>query len=282
MKIGVNAWVWTSPFTDRSSHLVARAARMGFDVFEIPVEDPAHFRGGRLAAALQASGMKPVVCGVFSSARDLAHENAGPRRAALAYLTQTFALCGRWGADLVCGPAYAAVGRRAPATKRARQAEWQRSVRGLREAGRRAADAGVVLALEPLNRFETALVNTCEQGIRLLEDVDSPAVRLHLDTFHMAIEEQSLAAAIRRAGPHLAHVHGCENDRGTPGDGQVRWRELADSLRAIRYAGSVVIESFTPKCRAIATAAAIWRPLAPSQDQLARRGLAFLRRLFAR
>ncbi|MCS7040952.1 MAG: sugar phosphate isomerase/epimerase, partial [Caldilineales bacterium] len=101
-----------------------------------------------------------------------------------------------------------------------------------------------------------------------------------LDTFHMNIEEKSLGEAIRAAGPRLKHFHACENDRGAPGSGHVPWNDVAEALRAIGYEGPVVIESFTAKVKSIARAAAIWRALAPTQDDLARDGLAFLRGLF--
>jgi D-psicose/D-tagatose/L-ribulose 3-epimerase len=153
------------------------------------------------------------------------------------------------------------------------------AVVGLREAGKIAADAGVTLAIEPLNRFETDLVNTSAQAVRLVDEVGSPAVKIHLDTFHMHIEEKSLLEAIRLAGPRLAHVHGCENDRGAPGTGLVAWAQVAQGLREVGYNGAVVIESFTPECKAIADAAAIWRPLAATQDALASEGLKFLRGL---
>jgi D-psicose/D-tagatose/L-ribulose 3-epimerase len=133
--------------------------------------------------------------------------------------------------------------------------------------------------VEPLNRFETDLVNTAAQGIRLIDEVDRPNVKLHLDTFHMGIEEHSVLAAVRAAGLRLAHVHGCENDRGAPGSGLVPWDQLARGLGEIDYHGDVVIESFTPECQAIAAAAAIWRPLAKTQDALATEGLSFLKKL---
>jgi D-psicose/D-tagatose/L-ribulose 3-epimerase len=162
-----------------------------------------------------------------------------------------------------------------------RQVEWERAVVGLRRAGAMAADHGVVLAVEALNRFETDLVNTAEQLARLLRDVGHPAVKAHLDTFHMHIEEKDVAEAVRRVAPQLVYVDASESDRGTPGSGQVDWSGLASALREVGYAGDCVIESFTPECRTIAAAAAIWRPLAPSQDALARDGLAFLRGLLA-
>jgi D-psicose/D-tagatose/L-ribulose 3-epimerase len=149
-------------------------------------------------------------------------------------------------------------------------------LRGLAEY---AADHGVVLCVEPLNRFETSFINLASHVIELVDRVAHPACQVMLDTFHMNIEEQSLGDAIRAVGPRLRHFHSCENDRGTPGQGHVPWSDVAAALRDINYDGPVVIESFTSQVKAIARAAAIWRPLAPSQDALAREGLAFLRKL---
>jgi D-psicose/D-tagatose/L-ribulose 3-epimerase len=138
---------------------------------------------------------------------------------------------------------------------------------------------GVCLCVEPLNRFETSMLNLVSQAAEVVDRVGSPACGLLLDTFHMNIEERSLGEAISAAGPRLRHFHACENDRGAPGSGHVPWAEVARALRDVGYDGPVVIESFTSKVQSIARAAAIWRPLAESQDALARDGLAFLRRL---
>jgi D-psicose/D-tagatose/L-ribulose 3-epimerase len=173
------------------------------------------------------------------------------------------------------------VGKRRHVPPEQRKIEWERAVVGLRRAGEMAADHGVTLAVEPLNRFETDLVNTAEQLVRLLRDVAHPAVRGHLDTFHMNIEEKDLAAAVKLVGADLAYLDASESDRGVPGSGQVDWEGLARGLREISYAGDCVIESFTPDCQAIAAAAAIWRPLARSQDAIAADGLRFLRGLLA-
>ncbi len=265
---------------DASAELVYRAKAMGFDAFEIAVEDPAHFSAdGAVTRALRETGLRPIVCGAFGPSRDLTHDSEGPRRESLAYIASTLALCKAWGATLLAGPIYSAVGKRRQLPDAQRQVEWNRAVAGLREAGKMAAAAGVTLAVEPLNRFETDLVNTAAQAVRLIDEVGSPAVKIHLDTFHMHIEEKSLLEAIRLAGPRLVHVHGCENDRGAPGTGLVAWAQVQQGLREIGYDGAVVIESFTPECKAIADAAAIWRPLATSQDALAKDGLKFLRGL---
>jgi D-psicose/D-tagatose/L-ribulose 3-epimerase len=277
--IGVNAWVWTSPFGAASLPLIAKAEAMGFDAFTIPVEDPAEIDAAAVRSALRASSLRVHVTGAFGPTRDLTHDDPRFREESLAYLGATLALCERWGARLLVGPCYSAVGKRRHVPPEQRKVEWERAVAGLRRAGAMAADHGVTLAVEPLNRFETDLVNTAEQLVRLLADVGHPAVKGHLDTFHMNIEEKDLAAAVRRVGADLVYVDASESDRGTPGSGQVDWDGLARGLREIGYAGDCVIESFTPACQTIAAAAAIWRPLAPSQDALAADGLRFLRGL---
>jgi len=279
--IGVNTWVWESPFTAASVGLIAKAQAMGFDAVTIPVEEPAAIDARAVAGALRDTGLRVHVTGAFGPTRDLTHDESRFREESLAYLADTLVLCEAWGARLLVGPCYSAVGKRRHVPPEQREREWERAVRGLRRAGAMAADHGVTLAVEPLNRFETDLVNTAAQLVRLLRDVAHPAVKAHLDTFHMNIEEKDVAAAVELAGTELVYVDASESDRGTPGSGQVDWAGLARGLRAIGYRGDCVIESFTPACRTIAAAAAIWRPLAPSQDALAQDGLRFLRRLLA-
>jgi D-psicose/D-tagatose/L-ribulose 3-epimerase len=115
----------------------------------------------------------------------------------------------------------------------------------------------------------------------LSEDVGVSSVGLLLDTFHMGIEEKNQGDAIRRVGKHLKHFHTCENDRGTPGTGQVAWTEVRDALRAIKYDAAVVIEGFNPEVVDLANGARIWRPMAPTPDRLAGDGVKFLKKLFA-
>lgn len=180
------------------------------------------------------------------------------------------------------GPIYSAVGRLWQPTADERSRDIDLLVGQLRGLAHYAGEHGVVLCIEPLNRFETSLINLAEQAIEILDRVDHAACGLLLDTFHMNIEERSLGEAIRAAGPRLRHLHACENDRGTPGTDHIPWREVADACRAIGYAGPVVIETFTDRVKTMARAVAIWRPLAPSPEFLAREGLRHLRGLFGR
>jgi len=131
--------------------------------------------------------------------------------------------------------------------------------------------------MEPLNRFETDLVNTVEQGLDLCDRIGRANVGLLLDTFHMNIEEKSFTEAMASAGDRLFHMQVAENDRGTPGSGHVPWDEVFRALDAVGYNGSVVIESFLPTVAEIARAVSLWRPVAPSMDALARDGYAFIR-----
>jgi D-psicose/D-tagatose/L-ribulose 3-epimerase len=278
-RIGINAWVWTSPFTDESLGLLAKIKALGFDTVELPLEEPGHLTAKKVREALRATGLHPIVCGAFGPGRDLTSDDPARRRECLAYLRAALRLCEGIGAKVLPGPMYAATGKRRQVPPAQKKIEWERAVAGLRKAGAMAADHGVTLAIEPLNRFETDLVNTSAQALRLVNDVGHQAVGIHLDTFHMNIEEKSIYEAVKTAGRRLAHIHACENDRGTPGSGQVDWKGLARGLKATGYKGDVVIESFTPECKAIAAATCIWRPLAPSQDDLARGGVAFLRKL---
>lgn len=277
--IGVNAWVWCSPFDSTSVALVARAAAMGFDVFTMPVEEPELIDVAAMKAALAEHPLRLHVSGAYGPTRDLTHEEPRVRQQSLDYIRDTLKICEQLGVKLLVGPAYSAVGKRRKIPSAQREAEWALAVAGLQQAGRMAADHGVTLAIEPLNRFETDLVNTAAQVKRLIADVGLDSVRIHLDTFHMNIEEQNVYDAIVLAGDDLVYVDASESDRGTPGKGQVHWEEVARGLRDIHYRGDCVIESFTPDCVAIADAAAIWRPLAPSQDLLASDGVKFLKEL---
>lgn len=280
VRIGINSFVWESPFSSESLGLIEKAANMGFDTFEIAVENPDLIPVDELHAALRRTGMQAVVCGVFGPGRDLSSEDPDVRRATQEYITFCIDMARQLGASVVCGPMYASVGKARLLSEAERRREWERSVESMRTLARYAGDHGVRLAIEPLNRFETDMINTTEQALAYVNDVGHPNIGLHLDTFHMHLEERDSAEAIRRAGDRLFHFHACENDRGVPGRGQVNWTAIAEALRNSGYNGAIVIESFTPEVQSIARAACIWRPVAPDQDTIAREGLAFLKRLF--
>jgi D-psicose/D-tagatose/L-ribulose 3-epimerase len=275
--IGANTWIWVSPLTDdRLAQLAPRIGEMGFDAVELQVENPGDWDPGRAAEVLEEHELGASLCAVMPPGRDLLGDD-GEVASTQDYLRHCVDVAARIGSRAVGGPIYSAVGR----TWLLDPAEWRRTIERLVEALRPVAeyagDHGVALALEPLNRYETSLINTAEQGLEVVDALDSDALGLLLDTYHMNIEEKSPADAIRLAGSRLVHVHACGSDRGTPGADHLDWGAIAAALRDVDYEGQVSIESFTSENETIAVAASIWRPLAPSQDALARDGLAFLR-----
>jgi len=281
IKFGINTFTWTSPFTTEDLPLLDKAKEMGYDLVEIPIESPGDFDYDQAAEAFKRTGLACGTCAVMGASRDPAHEDESIQRSGVEYLMHCVDATAKMGGKMVGGPIYAAVGRTWQSTPEQRNIELERCAKNLREAGAYAEERGVVLAMEPLNRFETSFINLAEQAVELVEMVDSPAVKIMLDTFHMNIEEKKLGGAIEAAAPYLVHVHANENDRGIPGTGHVPWDEVAATLKKINYDGTLVIETFTTLVKEIARAAAIWRPPAPSQDMLAREGLAFLRKLMA-
>jgi D-psicose/D-tagatose/L-ribulose 3-epimerase len=282
IKFGVNTWVWTSPLsTGELERLAPHVRRLGFDWIEVPLENVSDVDPARGRDILRAHGLGASVCAVMGPDRDLIHADSAIRDNGMKYLRETIDFASTLGSARVVGPLYSAVGRTWTQTTSEREVDLALLLTQLRALADHAASRGVVICLEPLNRFETSFLNLASQAIEIADRVNHPACQLMFDTFHMNIEEASLGDAIRAAGKRLRHVHACENDRGTPGSGHVAWNEVAQALRDIDYDGAVVIESFTSQVKSIARAAAIWRSLAPSQDALAGDGVKFLRRLLA-
>ena len=281
MKFGVNTFVWVSPFTTNAAEALAdKVKQFGFDILEISIEEPALVDAQKVKAVLDDRGLETVVCGAFGLTRNLCSEDPQLFRNAKDYIMSLVNAAALLGAKVVAGPMYSSVGKDHYDDPVEREKEWARAVAGMQEMADYAAEKGIKLALETLNRFETDMINTVAQGMAFIEEVGRENVGLHLDTFHMHLEEKSSADAIRMAGDKIYHFHACENDRGIPGTGQVRWREISQAIKDVGYPGPVVIESFSQEVKEIARAVCIWREIAPSQDAIAAEGLKFLKKTF--
>jgi D-psicose/D-tagatose/L-ribulose 3-epimerase len=281
IKYGINTFVWASPFKTKDLYLLDHAKQLGYDLVEIPIEGTEDIDYAQAAEAYKRAGVECSVCAVMGASRDPSHEDPDIQRGGIAYLEHLIDATCTMGGKMVGGPIYAAVGRQWQQTPDQRKRDLERTAQNLKVVGKYAEDRGVTLAIEPLNRFETSFITLMEQAVELMEMVDSPAIKLMIDTFHANIEEKNIARAIELAGPNLVHVHANENDRGIPGSGHVAWNEVGPALKKINYSGAMVIESFSTEVKEIARAAAIWHPVAETQDQLAEDGLAFLKKLMA-
>ncbi|HXY85060.1 MAG TPA: sugar phosphate isomerase/epimerase family protein [Gaiellaceae bacterium] len=279
--VGANTWIWQSPLDDAAlGPLVARVGELGFDSIELPIEELGGYDPRLAAELIAAQGLGVSICAAFPPGRDLLAD-AEVVASTQAFLRGCIDVAVTVGARVVGGPMTAAVGRVWRLEPGERPALLARLAQALLPVADYAGEAGVRLALEPLNRYETSVVNTAEQALEVLAAVDSPVLGVLLDTYHMNIEEKHPADAIRLAGTHLLHVHASASDRGAPGADHVDWRVLAEALAEVDYGGTLCIEAFTPLQPGIATAAYIWRPVAASQDALAAHGLAFLREVLA-
>lgn len=275
--LGVNTWVWTSPLSDSSlESLAAKAATLGFGSIELPVETPGDWSPERARDVLAEHRLLPIVIGAMGPGRNLIAAPASEIVATQNYLVHCLGVAERLGSPVVAGPFTAATGRawRMDATEREERYRELRT--SLAPVVRQAEARGIRLAVEPLNRYETSLVNTVEQALEALGPLLGTGLGLALDSYHLNIEEKSIGDAVRAAGEHLAYVQVCGNDRGAVGDDHIDWPAFLDALDDVDYRGPLGLESFTGDNATIAVAASVWRPLAESQDALAARSLAYL------
>ncbi len=278
MKLGINTFLFTSPFTNESTKLFGQFKRWGFETVEIPVEDPSHIDPAHVKRELDKHGLVcGTVCACLGPDRDL-RGTPEQQKTAMDYMMKVIDQMVVLGAHSLIGPVYSSVGRADAVPAEEYKKQWKTVVMNLKTLCKYAEKRGKQICMEPLNRFETDFINTCEQALKMIKDVGSPVLKLHLDTFHMNIEQKNQGDAIRKAGKALGHFHACGSDRGTPGGDHTDWKGIAKALKEIRYQGDVVIESFTTDVKVIAKAAAIWRRIEPTRNEIAVKGLKFLKK----
>jgi D-psicose/D-tagatose/L-ribulose 3-epimerase len=274
MKLGINLYLWADDMHDSLMPALEKLKQIGYDGVEVPIFDLDEKKWTLWAKRLDDLGLERTANTVIAPEHNPVSADPKIRQAAYEHLKAVIDCCAAVGSSVLCGPHQVALG--VFTGKGATEDEWKRSVEHLRRAAEHAAAPGVVLAEEVVNRFELYHLNTLDQGIRLVDEVDHPNCRIHLDTFHAHIEEKNTAAAIRRAGSRIAHVHISENDRGVPGTGSVAWDATFAALRDVGYDGWLTVEAFGNFLPNLAAATKIWRPLFDSEEQLAADAHAFL------
>ena len=277
MKYGVNMMVWTTRVNESHAELFSRIRAWGFEGVELFVspQEPADMPAVR--KMLEDNYLECTTCIALPRECHLVSPEPEMRARGVEFLKTCVDRAAELGARLICGPMYAGLG---VMTGRRRTAEeWKWAVEGLQLVAQYARKCQVLVCLEPLNRFETYFLNTLEDAARLVHDIGAPNVKIVFDTFHANIEERHPAEAVRSVAKELGHVHISENDRGVPGTGHNDWQGVLKALKVIRYDGWMMIESFAQPEPKLAAAAAIWRDIAPSGDELALEGLRFIRRL---
>ncbi len=277
MKFSINTVLFVSPFTNQNTSLFRQFKKWGFDAVELLIEDPAHIDPVLVKAELDKCGLRcGSVCAAMNAERDLRGSQKS-QATGVKYLRTLLDQMQILDCPTLGGPLYSYVGRAEAVAPDEYKRQWQAVVKNLKSVTQSAEALGKLVCIEPLNRFETDFINTFDQGLKMIRAVKSPALKLHLDTFHANIEEKYQADAIRRAGKHLGHIHACGSDRGTPGNDHTDWQGISQALKEINYQGDVVIESVTLDVPRIARSAAIWRRMEKTRNEIATDGLKFLK-----
>lgn len=278
MKTGMNLLLWTDHVTEAQDPILESIKAIGFDAVEVPIfntDDLAAYK--RLGDRLKSLGLSATAVTVMGSTDiNPISADAKSRDAAVAYLDRVLECGQHFGCEILCGPLHSTIGHFSGAGPT--QDEFQRCVETMQEVAEKAAARGIRIAVEYLNRFENYFLTTGQQAEALVRAVDHPSFRMMYDSFHAHIEEKDQAAAIRSSAEETIHVHVSENDRGTPGTGQVAWDSFFEGLKQSNYDGYLTIEAFGLALPALAAATRVWRPLFPDAEGLCREGLAFIKK----
>ncbi|KQS23917.1 sugar phosphate isomerase/epimerase [Dyadobacter sp. Leaf189] len=281
MLFGASTFIWFSPFYTANIPLFEKVKGFGYDIVEIAVEDKTLIDWKLVKQACRDLDLKITISGAFGPERDISSTDPANRKIGRDYITDCIRIAAEMESPVFGGPLYSAVGKTRIVSEEQKRQERAWCIETLHEVSDIAKSEGVTLGLEPLNRFETDMVNTVDQALSIVREVSHSSLKIVLDTFHSNIEEKDIPASIRKIGKELlCHVQGNESDRGTPGTGHLEWEGIRDALKEIGYEGAVVIETFGQPSKELARAACIWRPLANSADELAEEGLRFYKELF--
>ena len=281
IQFGASTFIWVSPFSTKAFHLIKKVKEMGYDILEVAVENKDLIDWPSLKKLAKEAGIKITISGAFGPDRDISSTDPAVRKNGLSYIIDCVKIAADMGSPIFTGPVYSAVGKTRIVSPEQKKQERDWCIDNLKEAAAVAADHGIIIGVEPLNRFETDMINTAEQALSLVKEIDHKNIRISLDTFHCNIEEKNVPNAIRMVGKELlCHVQANECDRGTPGTGHLDWTGIKQALADINYEGAMVIETFGAPSKELAAAACIWRPLAASADGLAIHGLQFYKEMF--
>ncbi len=273
-RIGMHFSLWAASWTPQAAEAaIPEAERYGLQVIEIPLLVPASIDVAHARDLLAAHCIAPAASLCLPPDRLATRAPAAARD----FLLEAVEVAHALGCTFLGGVTYSALGYKtgAPPT----EAEYDAIAEALRPAARRARELGLTLGLEPCNRYETHLLNTAAQTLALLERIGEPNTAVHLDTYHMNIEEKGIGEGFRVAGTRARYIHLSESDRGVPGTGTIDWEEVFTALAEIGFSGDLVIESFVTLPPEIAAALCVWRPVARDRYEVLGTGVSYLRRL---
>lgn len=271
MQTGFNLLLWTTHLDEALLPQCEALKAAGYDGVEIPVfeGDAKHYR--KIGDQLSDLGLRRTAVGVVQSEdANPMGETVAQRQAGTDFLKWMIDCCEAAGVETLCGPFYQPLATFSGSGPT--QTELEHLLASHKEAAEYAKKAGVILSVEPLNRFECYALNTMQQAADLVSAVGNDHYGFLFDTFHANIEENDIGAAIKQAGAAINHVHISENHRGAPGTGHINFAETFSALKAIGYDGWLVVEAFGQALPDLAAATRVWRPLFDSEEQVVEAG----------
>jgi D-psicose/D-tagatose/L-ribulose 3-epimerase len=277
--IGIEIFYWLHNWSDFQPSAFAKAQKIGFDAVEVSLVAGPETPIAAMRTELDALGLRVFASMGLPLDKDITSPDESTHRAGIEYLKRCVETAAKLGSPILGGLPYVPW-LHFPSERDLRPFR-DRSAQAIREVAATASDLGVTICIEVINRFETYIFNTVEDGIAYLAQVDHPAVRLQLDTYHMNMEEDDLPAAIRRAGSHLGHFHCADSNRKPPGGGHINWASIKDALDDIQYVGPLVIECFPDPTAETGRTVNTWRPLVSDYDSAAALALSLLRQQVA-
>jgi D-psicose/D-tagatose/L-ribulose 3-epimerase len=280
MKTGMNLLLWTDHVSEAQDPILDQIKSLGFDAVEIPIFNTAELAPyQRLGKRLKDLGLAATAVTVMGPQTNPISADKSIRDAAVAHLDRVLECGQQFGCEILCGPLHSAIG--VFSGTGPTEAEFQFGVETLQRAAEKAEKRGIRLAVEYLNRFEIYFLTTAAQTVRFVRAVNHPFCKMMYDSFHAHIEEKDQAAAFASCAGETIHIHVSENDRGTPGTGQVHWNTFFQAVKQSGYDGYLTIEAFGTALPALAAATKVWRELFPDPMGLCRDGLAFMKRHIA-
>lgn len=280
MEFGIHSLLFKETFIEKDLPVLDKCKSMGFDAVEIIPFDPDNFPAAKVKQISEDLGLTintgygmPVDCNTISP-------DPKVRQAGVDLSKKLIDLSAEAGAKVFGGVIYCGWGYLTG--KMRTEDEWKWGVESTRAIAEYALNNApdLIMGIETLNRFESFFINTVEDALRFIDDINMPNVKVHVDTFHLIREENNLVDAIKQCGSQLGYFHACENQRGIPGTGMVPWLEVFQALKQIDYKGCITIESFDPDMESIAKLCCIWRRFADSPEALATEGLEYLKSVY--
>ena len=268
-KIGLYSSYWTKDWEVIYSSFVKMVSNLGYDIFEI---NPARIltagknEKDQLKQVAEENNIILTYCTALSKENDISSENAEVRAEGVKFLKENLKLISEMGGSSLAGVIYGAWNQMLDGPITEKTAYLNRSIESMREVIKLAEDLNVTCNVEVLNRYEQFMLNTCEEAVEYVRSVDSPMMKIHLDTYHMNIEEDRFDEAIVTAGKLLGHFHVCENNRRLPGKGHIPWIEIFQALRKINYTGNIVVEPFIQHEGTVAQSVKLWRDIKKDED----------------